>query len=309
MVAPEVSRALEQGLATVALESTVITHGLPYPENLSLAEDMEDEVRKQGAVPATIAVVEGRVRVGLSAANLQALTDSGAARRKISSRDLGAAIAQLATGGTTVAGTMAVAHQAGIQVFATGGIGGVHHDLSRSRRGNFDVSADLTMLANTPMIVVCAGAKAILDLQATAEYLETACVPVVGYQTDDFPAFYTAKSGLKTSCRANSPGEVVQLARAHWLAGLRSTVLVVVPPPGEAALPQAEVEEAVRKALKEAQDNKISGQTVTPFLLERVNYLTRGASLHANLELLLNNARVAAQIARQLAVPPPPNQV
>jgi pseudouridine-5'-phosphate glycosidase len=303
-ILPEIKRALDLGLAVVALESAVITHGLPYPENQTLAEDMEDEIRRLTAVPATIAVIEGKIRVGLTASNLLTLAESSSKLRKLSSRDLGAAVVQGASGGTTVAGTMAVASQVGISVFATGGIGGVHHDITRSRKGSLDISADLIMLANTPMIVVCAGAKAILDLAATVEYLETACVPVVGYQTDDFPAFYTRKSGLKTAARANSPEEVARLARAHWALGQRSAVLVVVPPPEEYAMPQAEVEEAVRKALAEAQEQGIRGQTVTPFLLERVNQQTHGASMAANLALLLNNARLAGQIAGAMAVPP-----
>ncbi len=303
-VLPEIKRALDQGQPIVALESAVITHGLPYPENHTLAEDMEDEVRAQSAIPATIAVIDGKIRVGLTVPNLLTLAESSGKLRKLSSRDLGAAIVQQASGGTTVAGTMAIAHQVGIRVFATGGIGGVHHDISRSRKGSMDISADLIMLANTPMIVVCAGAKAILNLVATVEYLETACVPVIGYQTDDFPAFYTSKSGLKTSARANTAEEIARLARAHWALGLRSAVLVVAPPPPDYAMPQEEVERAVNKALAEAQEQGIRGQAVTPFLLERVNRQTFGASLAANVALLLNNARLAGEIARYMVDTP-----
>lgn len=305
VIQPEISRALDLGMPVVALESAVITHGLPYPENMTLAEDMEDEIRRQSAVPATIAVIEGKIRVGLTASNVLTLAESSSKLRKLSSRDIGAAVAQGASGGTTVAGTMAVANQAGIRVFATGGIGGVHHDITRSRRGSIDISADLIMLSNTPMVVVCAGAKAILDLAATLEYLETACVPVIGYQTDDFPAFYTRKSSLKTSARADSAEQVARLARAHWALGLPSAVLVTVPPPEAYAMKQEDVENAVRSALAEAQEEGIRGQAVTPFLLERVNRLTHGASMAANLALLLNNARVAGEIARALAAPTP----
>lgn len=304
VVLPQIKRALDLGQPVVALESAVITHGLPYPENHTLAEDMEDEVRAQSATPATIGVVEGKVRVGLTAPNLLTLAEGSGKLRKLSSRDLGAAIAQQASGGTTVAGTMAIAHQVGIRVFATGGIGGVHHDISRSRKGSLDISADLIMLANTPMIVVCAGAKAILNLVATVEYLETACVPVIGYQTDDFPAFYTSKSGLKTSARANTPEEIARLSRAHWALGLHSAVLVVAPPPADVAMPQEDVEQAVTKALAEAQEQGIRGQAVTPFLLDRVNRQTFGASMAANLALLLNNARLAGEIAHSMVESP-----
>jgi len=294
----EVAHALELGLPVVALESTVITHGLPYPENLSLAEDMENEVRSQGTIPATIGVIDGRVQVGLVAAQLNLLASSGSELMKISLRDFAPAIAGMKSGGTTVAGTMFAAYTAGIRVFATGGIGGVHYELNPRRKGAFDVSADLPALARIPMIVVCAGAKAILDLAATLEYLETWGVPVLGYQSDDFPAFYSPKSGLKTSGRANTPEEVAYIARTHWSLGMRSAVLVAVAPPEETALPSDMVKAAVRAALKAAQTQKIAGQEVTPFLLRKVNELTGGASLQANLGLLINNAGVASQIAR-----------
>lgn len=296
----EVNHALELGLPVVALESTVITHGLPYPDNLSLADDMENEVRGQGVTPATIGVVEGRVQIGLVPAHLSMLAAGGSEMVKVSLRDFAPAIAGLKSGGTTVAGTIFVAYSVGIRVFATGGIGGVHYDLNPRRKGPFDISPDLPALGRIPMIVVCAGAKAILDLGATLEYLETWGVPVVGYQTDDFPAFYTVKSGFKTSARANTPEEVAFIARTHWGLGMRSAVLVCVPPPEEAALPADTVKAAVRAALKAAQMNKITGQEVTPFLLGKVNELTEGASLQANLALLLNNANIAAQIARAM---------
>lgn len=297
---PEVSRALEQKQPIVALESAVLTHGLPYPQNLNLADDIEYEIRRHEVVPATIAVLDGEVWIGLNPYQIQRLVQPNPDKIKISSRDFGKAIAQGAIGGTTVAGTMLAAYLAGIRVFATGGIGGVHHNTSRRRQFSFDISADLPALARTPMIVVCAGAKAILNLSATLEYLETWGVPVVGYETDDFPAFYSRTSGLKTSARADSPQDVVRLAQAHWSMGMQSSVLVVVPPPDNVALPIREVNEAVKQALKEARELRIRGQRVTPFLLERVNRLTRGDSLRANLGLLLNNAQVAAKIAQLL---------
>lgn len=298
-LSPQVALALQAGSPLVALESTVITHGLPYPENLQLARDMESEVRHHGALPATIAVLHGRVAVGLEDAQLESLAQAAQAphvsMRKISSRDFAAAIVQQADGGTTVAGTLVAARRAGLRVFATGGIGGVH------RQAPFDVSADLTLLGRTPLVVVCAGAKAILDLPATLEMLETLGVPVVGYQTDEFPAFYSRSSGLKTSARADSPQEIARLAQAHWELGLDSAILVVNPPPLEAALPPQEVNVFIQQALDEGQAQGVHGQAVTPFLLRRVSELSAGASLRANLALLRNNARLAAQIAAALA--------
>jgi pseudouridine-5'-phosphate glycosidase len=299
-LSPEVERAQAQKQPLVALESAVITHGLPYPSNLTLAEDMENEVRSQGAVPATIAVLDGAVCVGLSPAQLLQLSQPGRDLRKISTRDYGAAIASTASGGTTVAGTLLAAYLAGLRVFATGGIGGVHHNISRRRGPNYDISADLPALAHIPVLVVCAGAKAILNLSATLEYLETWGVPVVGYQTNDFPAFYSQTSGLKTSASVETPQEAARLARAHWSLGIQSAVLVVVPPPEEVALPPELVNAAVRQALREARERRIRGPEVTPYLLERVRRLTRDQSLRANIGLLLNNARLAAQIAHYI---------
>jgi len=277
----------------VALESTVITHGLPYPQNLALAKDMEMEVRQRGAVPATIAVLEGVVRVGLELESLERLGRGGEVH-KISSRDFGVAVARGWSGGTTVAGTLLAAHTAGIRVFATGGIGGVH------RGGNYDVSADLPQLARTPLIVVCAGAKAILDLPATLEYLETFAVPVVGYQTEEFPAFYSRNSGLKVGVRVDSPREAAAMGEAHWSLGLCSALLVANPPQVGHDLPNEAVDGAIQTALAEAELRGIRGQDVTPFLLARVSELTSGASLEANLALLRNNARLAADIALAL---------
>jgi pseudouridine-5'-phosphate glycosidase len=280
----------------VALESTVITHGLPHPENLQLARDMEAEVSTGGAQPATVAVLDGQVCVGMSAEQLGRLAVAPD-RRKISVRDFGLAVAAGATGGTTVAGTLFAAHQAGICTFATGGIGGVH------RQPPHDVSADLPQLAKTPAVVVCAGAKAILDLPATVEYLETAGVPVIGYQTDTFPAFYMRDSGLPVSWRLDTPEGVAAAAQAHWKLGFTSAVLVVVPPPAEHALQNEQVLPAIDQALAEAESQGLRGQAVTPYLLGRLGEITGGATLGANLALLRNNARVAAQIAHHLPTP------
>lgn len=290
---PEVSQAKRLSKPLVALETTVLTHGLPYPENVELARRMEEIVRQEGVTPATIGVIDGKIHIGLEPEQVETLVSSSNLR-KISRRDFGPAIAQSASGGTTVAGTLVAAQAAEISVFATGGIGGVHRD------SPFDISADLPQLARTPVVVVCAGAKAILDLPATLEYLETVGVPVVGYQTDEFPAFYSIESGLPVSARADSPDDVAAIANAHWSLGLESAVLVAVPPPEDVALPTEEVHGAIEQALAEAQDQGVRGQAITPFLLGRVSELTGEASLKANLGLLHNNARVAARIAKAL---------
>lgn len=277
----------------VALESTVITHGLPYPENATLAQDMESQVRGSGCVPATIAVLDGLIHVGLDAFQLDRIA-TAQGLEKISARDFAGVVSRGGSGGTTVAGTLVAARAAGIRVFATGGIGGVH------REPPMDVSADLTHLASIPMIVVCAGAKAILDLPATLEYLETHSVPVVGYQTAEFPAFYSRNSGLAVSVRASSPEQVLMIASAHWALGMSSAVLVVVPPPEEVAIPRRDIQGTIDQALREMGELRLRGQQVTPFLLQRVNELTGGASLRANLGLLRRNAQVAGQIAALL---------
>lgn len=288
----DIARALKLSLPIVALESTVVTHGLPHPENLYLARDMESAVRDEGATPATIAVLNGQVRVGLIDSEVEELSKAKAI--KVSRRDFATAIVKKSHGGTTVAGTMLVAQQAGIQIFATGGIGGVH------RESPFDISADLQALADTPMIVVCAGAKAILDLPATLEYLETMSVPVVGFQTEDFPAFYSRESGLKVSAKLDSPEEIAAFAQAHWGAGMKSAVLVTNPVPAAVAIPKAEMDPFIAQASQEAVVKNIRGQALTPFLLQRISELTGSRSMRVNLALLLNNARLAAQIARAL---------
>lgn len=290
IVRPEVSHALRFGLPVVSLESTVITHGLPRPENLELALSVEQVIRHENAVPATIGLLDGKIHIGMDLEELQRLANEDGVR-KVSRRDFGIALARRECGGTTVAGTLIVSHQAGIRVFATGGIGGVH------RNAPFDVSADIQELSRSQVIVVCAGAKSILDLPATIEVLETMGVAIVGYQTDEFPAFYSRGSGLPVSVRIDSPFEAVEIARSQWKMGLNSALLVVQPPPEEVSLPAVEIEKMVQAALQEAEHKKIYGAAVTPFLLSRVSQLSGGASLRANLALLENNARLAAKIA------------
>jgi len=294
IISHEINRASTLGLPVVALESTVITHGLPRPQNLSLAHDMETAIRDEGAVPATIGVLNGKVCIGMSDADLDELTNDSKAH-KVSLRDFATTAVKKENGGTTVAGTMFAANQANIKVFATGGIGGVHKESA------FDISTDLQALAAIPMIVVCAGAKAILDLPATLEYLETMAVPVVGYQTDAFPAFYSRDSGLKTSVNLGTPEEIVKLANAHWGMGMKSAVLVTQPVSGEDEIPKAEMDHFILQASQEAVKKGKRGQELTPFLLGRISELTGGRSLRTNLSLLLNNARLAAQIAKARA--------
>lgn len=290
-ILPEVAQALKLGKPIVALESTVITHGLPYPENIKLASEQETEIRELGCIPATIAIVNGKICIGLDPSQLDLLVHAEDVL-KISVRDIAPAVEAHKSGGTTVAGTLAIAQTAGIRVFATGGIGGVH------RQAPFDISADLAQLAQAQLVVVCAGAKAILDIPATLEVLESYGVPVIGYQTDEFPAFYSTSSGLPVSARADSAEEVARLAQTHWDLGLTGSILVAVPPPADLALKSEVVELAVQRALEEAQEKHVHGQAVTPFLLHRVSQLTGGSSLQANLGLLRNNARVAAKIAQ-----------
>jgi pseudouridine-5'-phosphate glycosidase len=289
----EITRALAMGAPIVALESTVITHGLPQPQNLELARNMEKQVRDAKATPATVAVLDGKIRLGLSDEELIRLSESESTL-KVSHRDFATAIVKKANGGTTVAGTMLAANMSGIKVFATGGIGGVH------KESPFDVSTDLKALAEMPMIVVCAGAKAILDLPATMEYLETMGVPVIGYQTDEFPAFYSRESGLKVSARLDSPKEIAEFAKAHWSLGLRSAILVTNPVPEAESISKSEMEPIIAKASVEAMEKEIHGQALTPFLLGRISELTKGKSLKANLALLLNNARLASEIANEM---------
>jgi pseudouridine-5'-phosphate glycosidase len=293
----EVREALQMRRPLVALESTVITHGLPWPRNLELAQRMEATVRAGGACPATIALVKGEVKVGLTGEELEHLARAQGVM-KVSRRDYATALTQKRDGGTTVAATMMAAQWAGIHVFATGGIGGVHRQMSGAP---LDISADLPELARTPVAVVCAGAKAILDLPATLEWLETHGVPVIGYGTDEFPAFYSRESGLPVAARVDSAREAATLVRTMWELDLTGGALVCAPCPAEAARPRAEMEAAIEQALREAHAAGVRGQAVTPYLLERVAALTGGHSLEANLRLLENNAQVAAEIAVELS--------
>jgi pseudouridine-5'-phosphate glycosidase len=291
---PEVKDALEEKRAVVALESTLITHGFPYPDNLKIARALEQEVRDHGAIPATIAILAGEITVGLTPAQLN---DLGSAQnvRKCSRSDLPLVVARRQTGATTVAATMIIAYWAGIPVFATGGIGGVH------RGQPFDESADLLELGRTPITVVCAGAKAILDLPLTLEVLETQGVPVLGYQTAELPAFYSRRSGLPVNLRVDSLPEVVDIIRARDAMGLPAGILVTVPVPIEAEWPAEEAQVIIDQALAKAEQVGITGKALTPYLLQQVSDLSDGRSKKANMALLLNNARLAAQLALTLA--------
>jgi pseudouridine-5'-phosphate glycosidase len=294
IIAPEIQKALDHGQPVVALESAVISHGLPYPANLQVAQGMQTTIRAEGATPVTIAILGGRVHVGLEATHLERLA-RGREVRKVSRRDLPLAVGLGLDGGTTVSATMYVAHRVGIEVFATGGIGGVH------RVHPFDVSADLTELGRTPVTVVCAGAKAILDLPLTREVLETQGVPVVGYNCDEMPAFYSRGSGLPADVRVDTPQEVVQIIRARRELGLRSGILVTVPIPAEDEIPPDEIESAIAQATSQAEAEGVVGAALTPFVLARLAELTGGRSVRANVSLLHNNARVAARIAVALS--------
>lgn len=291
---PDIQDALAEARPLVALESTVIAHGLPYPHNLETARELEALVRAGGAIPATIGVVAGVPTVGLDQPTIEHFA-RGSDVLKLARRDLGYAIGSGRYGATTVAATMSLAAIAGIEVFATGGIGGVH----RGARESWDISGDLTELGRTPVLVVCAGAKAILDLPATLEYLETLGVPVVGYGCDEFPAFYSAHSGLRLNARADTPEQVAAIWRAHLQYGGGGGLLLCVPPPAEDALPAELVEEAIARALAQAVD--VHGPAVTPFLLAALGEQTGGRTLHTNISLLRNNARVAAAVAVALA--------
>jgi pseudouridine-5'-phosphate glycosidase len=280
----------------VALESTIISHGMPYPQNLENARALEETVREEGAVPATIAILDGRISIGLSNEELEELGTSKEVV-KASRRDLPVLLARGMKAGTTVASTMICAALAGISVFATGGIGGVH----RGAQESFDISADLQELAKTDVAVVCAGAKAILDLPLTLEYLETHGVPVLGFQTEEFPAFYTRSSGLKADYAVDSPEEAARILDAKWSASLRGGVVIANPIPEEYSLDKKHIDGAIETALAEARTRGLNGKELTPFLLERISDITGGDSLEANRYLALNNARVAARIAAAYA--------
>lgn len=294
---PEVAAALAEGRPVVALESTVISHGMPYPKNLETATALEDAVRAEGAVPATIAVLDGRIRVGLDGEALERLAKGGTSVMKLSRRDLPVALATGALGATTVAATMIAARLAGIAVFATGGLGGVH----RGAETSFDVSADLDELARTSVCVVCAGAKSILDLPKTLEVLETRGVPVLGLGTDAFPAFYSRNSGLPVSHRCDNVHEVAAILRAKWELGLEGGVVLANPIPEADALDGEAMEQAIAEALRDAEHHGITGKSVTPFLLAALERITGGRSLTANMALIRNNAVTAARLAAAYA--------
>lgn len=298
LVAPEVASALAHGRPVVALESTIVSHGMPWPENIETALAVEDEVRKAGAVPASIAVIDGKLRVGLDRAMLETLARSNEVL-KLSSADLAYGVMSGRLGATTVAATMIVAKLAGIGVFATGGIGGVH----RAAEHTFDISADLTELARTAVAVVCAGPKALLDIPKTLEYLETLGVPVVTAGSDRFPAFWSRDSGLPTPIRLDHPDAIASLMRTRTALGLPGGVLVANPIPQESEIPATEIRPAIEAALQQAEKAGVEGKAVTPFLLDAILKQTAGRSLVANIALIKNNARLAAGIAVALAKP------
>jgi pseudouridine-5'-phosphate glycosidase len=299
ILSPEVATARAAGKPIVALESTIITHGMPFPQNVETARRVEAEVRAHGAVPATIAILEGQIHVGLTEAELDGLGQAKGVA-KLSRADLAACLATGGTGATTVAATMICAHLAGIQVFATGGIGGVH----RGAETSFDISADLRELAETPVTVVAAGAKAILDLPKTLEYLETLGVPVIAYGQDDFPAFWSRSSGLKAPLRMDTARDIAAAQSLRTRLGLPGGQLVANPIPAEAEIPRREIMPHIETALAEAEAKGIAAKAVTPFLLQRIFELTEGRSLASNIALVLNNARLGAAIAVELAAGP-----
>ena len=290
---PEVAAALAAGRPVVALESTIISHGMPFPQNVETALAVEAEVRAHGAVPATIAVLDGRLKAGLTHEQITTLGRAGLSVTKASRRDLPVMVAKGVHGATTVAATMIVAALAGIRVFATGGIGGVH----RGAETSFDISADLQELAHTPVAVVCAGIKSILDLALTREYLETHGVPLIGYGTDTLPAFYSRDSGHGVDVRLDTPAEVAAVMRAQWSLGYPGGLVVANPVPEAHAMPRERIDAAIAQALAEAAARGVAGKDSTPFLLQRVAELTGGQSLASNIQLVLNNARLAAQVA------------
>lgn len=295
-IKPEVQEALEQGKAVVALESTIISHGMPYPQNVEMALKVEDIIRENGAVPATIAILDGKLKVGLTKEEVERLGQSQEVV-KTSRRDIPFIIAKGLDGATTVASTMIIANLAGIKVFATGGIGGVH----RGAQETFDISADLMELANTDVAVVCAGAKSILDIGLTLEYLETQGVPVVGYQTDELPAFYTRKSGFGVDYRVETPAEMAKALKTKWDLNLKGGVVIANPVPEAYQMDFDTINNAINDAVKEAAEKGIKGKESTPFLLGKVKEITKGASLTTNIELVYNNAKVGAQTAVELA--------
>ena len=294
-IKPEVEKALEEGTPVVALESTIISHGMPYPKNVETALAVEDVIRKNGAVPATIAIIGGRIKIGLTADEIEYMAKADNVL-KVSRRDFPLVISQKLDGATTVAGTMIAANMAGIKVFVTGGIGGVHRGAGES----FDISADLEELKMTDVAVVCAGVKSILDIGATLEYLETAGVPVITYGTDMFPAFYSRESGFTGECRIDDTTKIADLIRTKEQLGLRGGILIACPIPAEDEIPFEKMDVVIKQALEECEEQGIKGKRITPFLLSRVKDLTEGSSLEANIKLVLNNADIGAKIAADI---------
>ena len=296
-VAPEVAEAIKAGKPVVALESTIISHGMPYPQNVETALNVEKIIRDNGAIPATTAIINGRLKAGLSSDEIEYLGKKGLEVTKVSRRDIPVIVARKMDGASTVATTMIIAAMAGIKIFATGGVGGVH----RGAQQTFDISADLDELSQTPVTVVCAGAKAILDLPLTHEYLETKGVTVLGYQTEELPAFYTRKSGLKVDYRVDSPKELAATIKAKHDLGMKGGLLVTNPIPEEYSMDSEVINKAINEAIEEAKANHIHGKETTPFLLAKVKDITGGDSLDSNIQLVYNNAKLAAETAVELS--------
>ncbi len=295
-ISQEVAEALAENKPVVALESTIISHGMPYPQNVETALKVEQVIRDNGAVPATIAIIGGKLKAGLTKAEIEHLGKTGSAVTKVSRRDLPIIVAKGMDGATTVATTMIIASLAGIKVFATGGVGGVH----RGAETTMDISADLEELAMTPVMVICAGAKSILDLGLTLEYLETKGVPVIGYGTDELPAFYTRKSGFGVDYQLNTPKELAEAFLVKQAVGLKGGMLVTNPIPGEYSMDSEVINKAIDEAIAESKRQGIHGKDTTPFLLAKVKEITGGDSLDSNIQLVFNNARLAAQTAAEL---------
>ncbi|MEH6444687.1 MAG: pseudouridine-5'-phosphate glycosidase [Oceanospirillaceae bacterium] len=296
VIHPEVASAIAAGKPVVALESTIISHGMPYPKNVETALQVEQIIRDNGAIPATIAILQGKLVVGLDKDQIEYLGKSGQAVIKTSRRDIPFIVAEQKDGATTVATTMILAHMAGIKVFATGGIGGVHRGAATS----FDISADLQELANTSVAVVCAGVKSILDIGLTLEYLETYGVPVIGYKTKQMPAFYTVESGFEVDCQQDSPRQIAKSLAAKWQLGLEGGVVIANPIPEQYSMDAQEISDTIEQAILDMNEAGVSGKQSTPFLLARIAKVTAGKSLEANIQLVYNNAALGAKIATQL---------
>lgn len=294
-IKPEVKKALEDGIPVIALESTIISHGMPYPENVKTALKVEETIRERGVMPATIAIIDGKIKIGLTRDEIEFMAKADDVL-KVSRRDLPLVVSQKRHGATTVAGTMIAAHMAGIKLFVTGGIGGVHRGAGES----FDISADLEELKMTDVTVICAGAKSILDIGGTLEYLETSGVPVVTVGSDEFPAFYSRKSGFKSELRMDEPKKIADMINAKYDMGLRGGVLVACPIPEEDEIPFEVMEGTINSAVEKSERLGVKGKRITPFLLSEIKELTEGKSLEANIKLVLNNAKIGAEIAANM---------